>query len=70
MSTLMTTTMDGMREVIEDLKKRGIRQEFVVMIGGGPISQAFASEIGADLYAPDANSAVRKLKMFLEGNYD
>lgn len=67
MSTLMTTTMDGMREVIEELKKRGIRQEFVVMVGGGPISQAFASEIGADLYAPDANSAVRKLKMFLEG---
>lgn len=67
MSTLMTTTMDGMRTVIEDLNKRGIRDEFQVLIGGGPISPAFAREIGADLYAPDANSAVRKLKELLEG---
>lgn len=66
MSTLMTTTMDHMKTVIEDLKKRGIRDEFLVLIGGGPISQAFAKEIGADLYAPDANSAVRKLNELLE----
>ncbi|HUW65697.1 MAG TPA: corrinoid protein [Spirochaetia bacterium] len=61
LSTLMTTTMDGMRTVIEDLAERGIRDKFLVMIGGGPISPAFAREIGADLYAPDANSAVRIL---------
>lgn len=66
MSTLMTTTMDGMRTVIEELKKRGMRDEFLVLIGGGPISPAFAKEIGADLYAPDANSMVRKLKELLE----
>lgn len=66
MSTLMTTTMDGMRTVIEELKKRGIREEFLVLIGGGPISPAFAKEIGADLYAPDANSAVRELSELLE----
>lgn len=65
MSTLMTTTMDGMRTVIDDLKKRGIRDEFLVIVGGGPISPAFAKEIGADLYAPDANSAARKLKELL-----
>ncbi len=66
MSTLMTTTMDGMRTVVEELEKRGIRDEFLVLIGGGPISPAFAKEIGADLYAPDANSAVRKLNELLE----
>lgn len=66
MSTLMTTTMEGMQTVIEDLKIRGIRDEFLVLIGGGPISQAFADEIGADLYAADANSAVRELKELLE----
>lgn len=68
MSTLMTTTMDGMREVIEDLKERGIRDRFLVLVGGGPISPAFARNIGADLYAPDANSAVRKLNELLEVN--
>jgi dimethylamine corrinoid protein len=62
MATLMTTTMDGMGTVVEELKKRGLRDKITVIIGGGPISQAFADEIGADLYASDANVAVRKLK--------
>lgn len=62
MGTLMTTTMEGMRTVIEELEKRGIRDQFTVIIGGSPISQSFADEIGADIYAPDANAAARKLK--------
>ena len=62
MGTLMTTTMEGMPIVIKELEKRGIRDKITVLIGGGPISQAFADEIGADIYAGDANSAVRKLK--------
>ena len=62
MATLMTTTMEGMRTVIEELESRGMRERTTVIIGGGPISQAFADEIGADLYATDANVAVRKLK--------
>ncbi len=66
LSTLMSTTMDGMRTVIEDLEARGIRDRFLVMVGGGPVSPAFAREIGADLYAPDANSAVRNLTALLE----
>lgn len=66
MATLMTTTMEGMRTVVEELEKRGIRDKVTVIIGGGPISQAFADEIGADLYAADANVAVRKLKNRLE----
>lgn len=62
MSTLMTTTMDGMKTVIEKLKEKGIRDRYKVMIGGGPISQKFADEIGADGYTPDAASAVKKMK--------
>ena len=62
MSTLMTTTMDGMKTVIDRLKERNIRDKYKIMIGGGPISQRFAEMIGADLYTKDANEAVRKAK--------
>jgi methanogenic corrinoid protein MtbC1 len=58
MSTLMTTTMDGMASVIEMLKEEGIRNSFKVMVGGGPISQGFARKIGADGYAGNATNAV------------
>ena len=54
MSTLMTTTMDGMATVIEMLKEEGIRNRFKVLIGGGPISQAYADRIGADGYASNS----------------
>ena len=59
MSTLMTTTMDGMRVVIEKLKEAGIRDNVKVMIGGSPISQKFADEIGADGYSTNAVEAVK-----------
>lgn len=62
MATLMTTTMEGMATVVEEMEKRGIRDKVTVIIGGGPISQAFADEIRADFYAGDANVAVRQLK--------
>lgn len=62
MSTLMTTTMDGMKIVIDKLKERNIRHKYKVMIGGGPISQKFAEEIGADAYTVDAAAAVKKMK--------
>jgi methylmalonyl-CoA mutase cobalamin-binding domain/chain len=61
-STLMTTTMDGMAEVIRILDQTGLRERFKVMIGGGPISQAFAQRIGADGYAVSAAEAVRLAK--------
>lgn len=57
-STLMTTTMEGMNEVIEILNKENIRNKFKVMIGGGPISQSFADKIGADGYSANATEAV------------
>lgn len=65
MSTLMTTTMDNMRKVIELLKEQGIRDRFKVMIGGGPISQSFAEKIGADSYTENAVEAVEAAKKLL-----
>lgn len=62
MSTLMTTTMGGMRRVIEILKERGIREKYTVMVGGSPISQKFADEIGADIYTANAVEAAAAAK--------
>ena len=59
MSTLMTTTMDNMGVVVDLLKEANIRDNIVVMVGGGPISQNFADKIGADGYAPEASKAAR-----------
>ena len=70
-STLMTTTMAGMSKVLELLRENGLRDQFKVMVGGGPISQAFADKIGADGYARNAAEAVRQAKSLVgsgEGN--
>lgn len=56
-SALLTTTMTNMKEVIDELVARGIRDQYIVMIGGAPITSSFAKEIGADYYTPDAASA-------------
>lgn len=57
MSALLTTTMPAMKDTIEALKAAGIRDQVKVMVGGAPVTQKFADEIGADGYAPDAASA-------------
>jgi methylmalonyl-CoA mutase cobalamin-binding domain/chain len=62
LSTLMTTTMDGMAEVIRLLQAAKLRERFKVIVGGGPISQAFADRIGADGYAAAAPAAVKLAK--------
>jgi 5-methyltetrahydrofolate--homocysteine methyltransferase len=62
MSALLTTTMPNMKTTIEAIKTAGLRNKIVVMVGGAPVTQAYATEIGADGYAPDASSAVRKAK--------
>jgi 5-methyltetrahydrofolate--homocysteine methyltransferase len=61
-SALMTTTMPGMKRTIDALVKAGLRDRVKVMIGGAPVSQAFADEIGADGYARDSTLAVVKAK--------
>ena len=58
MSALLTTTMPGMKDTIEALDAAGVRQQIKIMIGGAPVTQDYADEIGADGYAPDAASAV------------
>ncbi|PIJ61226.1 corrinoid protein [Mesotoga sp. H07.pep.5.3] len=57
-SALLTTTMLNMPRVIEELKKAGIRDCVKVLIGGAPVSQTYAEEIGADGYSPDSSGAV------------
>jgi 5-methyltetrahydrofolate--homocysteine methyltransferase len=64
-SALLTTTMPGMKTVIESLKSAGVREKVKTMIGGAPVTQQYADEIGADGYAPDAASAADKAKELL-----
>lgn len=64
-SSLMTTTMDAMADVITILKDRGIKDKYLVAVGGGPISQAFADKIGADGYSKNAADAVRLCQKLL-----
>jgi len=61
-SALLTATMIGMADVITALEKAGLRDKVKVMIGGAPVTQEFADEIGAEGYAPDAASAVDKAR--------
>lgn len=63
-STLMTTTMDGLAEVVQLLHKQNLRERFKVMIGGAPVSQSFANKIGADSYSVNAAAAVRQVRQF------
>ncbi len=65
MSALLTTTMPYMRVVIEALKEAGIRQNIIVLVGGAPLNQAFAEEIGADAYCRDAAVGVETAKKFM-----
>lgn len=65
MSALLTTTMLAMRDTINALKEAGIRDKVKVMIGGAPVTQRYADEIGADGYAPDAATAVEKARELL-----
>lgn len=65
MSALLTTTMTNMKATIDAFKEAGLRDRVKIMVGGAPLTQNFADEIGADGYAPDAASAVDLLKKLL-----
>ncbi len=60
MSALMTTTMVGMKTVIENLKAEGLRDNVKIMIGGAPVTQAYADKIGADIYGESASETTKK----------
>jgi 5-methyltetrahydrofolate--homocysteine methyltransferase len=65
MSALLTTTMTGMKEVIDRFEKEGTRKKVKFLVGGAPLTDQYAREIGADGFAPDAASASEKFKAFL-----
>ena len=65
MSALLTTTMPYMKVVIDTLKEKGIRNDYIVLVGGAPLNEAFADSIGADAYCRDAAVAVETAKAFM-----
>jgi 5-methyltetrahydrofolate--homocysteine methyltransferase len=67
-SALLTTTMVNMGPVINTLSEAGLRDRVKVVVGGAPITDAFAKQIGADGYAPDASRAVRLISEMLSGS--
>ncbi len=66
LSALLTTTMPHMKQTIEALQEAGLRQRIKVMVGGAPVTETFARQIGADGYAPDASRAVALAKSLVE----
>lgn len=67
LSALMTTTMPYQRQVIEELKYRGVRDKFLVVVGGGPVTAEWAEKIEADGFAENASEAVEVVKKLMEG---
>jgi 5-methyltetrahydrofolate--homocysteine methyltransferase len=65
MSALLTTTMPYMKVVIDTMKERGIRDDYIVMVGGAPLNEEFGAAIGADAYCRDAATAVETAKALM-----
>jgi 5-methyltetrahydrofolate--homocysteine methyltransferase len=70
MSALLTTTMPYMKVVIDTMKERGIRDDYVVLVGGAPLNEAFADAVGADAYCRDAAVAVETAKDFMKRRHN
>ena len=64
LSALLTTTMPYIKEIIDAIKEAGLRDRVKIMVGGAPLTQEFADQVGADAYTPDAGSAAEKAKSF------
>jgi len=65
MSALLTTTMPYMKVVVDTMKEEGIRDDYIVLVGGAPLNEAFAENVGADAYCRDAAVAVEKAKALI-----
>ncbi len=65
MSALLTTTMPYMKVVIDTLKEKGMRDDYIVLVGGAPLNEEFAKAVGADAYCRDAAVAVETAKMYM-----
>jgi 5-methyltetrahydrofolate--homocysteine methyltransferase len=66
MSALLTTTMPNMRTTIDAMKHAGVRDKVMIMVGGAPVTQNYADDIGADGYAADAAAAARLAKVLID----
>jgi len=66
LSALLTSTLSGQKDVIDALTQNGLRDKFIVMVGGGAVTPEWAEAIGADLYAENAQVAIRKLTGLIE----
>ena len=66
LSALLTTTMPAIRDVIQEFVKSGVRDKYYIMIGGAPVTQKFADEVGADVYTSNASDAATVAKAYLE----
>jgi 5-methyltetrahydrofolate--homocysteine methyltransferase len=64
LSALLTTTMPMMKQTVDVIVESGLRDQVKILVGGAPVTQAFADEIGADGYAPDAGSATKLAKSY------
>ncbi len=70
MSALLTTTMPYMKVVIDEMTERGIRDDYIVLVGGAPLNEEFGKAIGADAYCRDAAVAVETAKKFIKQRRD
>ncbi|WP_026988233.1 corrinoid protein [Fodinicurvata fenggangensis] len=70
MSALLTTTMPYMKVVIESMKEQGLRDDYVVLVGGAPLNEAFSEAIGADAYCRDAAVTVDTAKDFMQRRHN
>ena len=70
MSALLTTTMPYMKVVIDTMKEKGMRDDYVVLVGGAPLNEEFAKAIGADAYCRDAAVAVETAKSFMSRKHN
>jgi 5-methyltetrahydrofolate--homocysteine methyltransferase len=66
MSALLTTTMPYMKVVIDTMKEKGIRDDYIVLVGGAPLNEAFGTAVGADAYCRDAGVAVETAKALIQ----
>ena len=66
MSALLTTTMPYMKVVIDTMKEKGLRDDYIVLVGGAPLNEEFGKAIGADAYCRDAAVAVETAKQFVQ----
>lgn len=70
MSALLTTTMPYMKVVIDTLKEKGMRDDYIVLVGGAPLNEEFAKAVGADAYCRDAAVAVETAKEFMKRKHN